>query len=593
MLSHYWKISPKTSLNTNIAYQVGSIGNSRFDFQGQDNPDPTYYRNMPSYYTTQFDDNGNYIGNSAINLLEASQAKFLTNRQLNWNELYDINRNSTAGNSYYVLYEDRTDDKLISANSVLSSQLADNILVNASLNLKKLDSHNFQNLLDLMGGKYFNDFDNFGSNSSQQQSDLNNPNRTVVEGDKYGYHYKLAATTFDAFTQFKFTYKKVDFYLAQSYSRSEYQREGLYKNGYYPTNSFGKSKKVEFDNFGFKGGLTYKISGRQFIDFNGYYATKAPNMRNTFPNARINNNVFPNLKSETISSIDASYIIKTPSLKARITGFYSYISGSTETSFFFADAIDDGDASNGESSFVAETINGLNKKNVGIEVGLEYQVTKTLKATFAGNYGEYTYDSNPTVQLNIDSQASATNTFPVRDYGVATLKNYKQPGMPQTAASVGLEYRDPKFWWVGANVNYLGNSYIDVAPILRTESFLVDQAFGNSSTPFYEATQERVDQLLKQEKFDPFTLINITGGKSWKIGNQTFGFFATINNIFDVTYKTGGFEQARNSSFRQLNQDSGHIDPSTNQYVSHTPSFGPKYFYGFGRTYFLNLYINF
>jgi hypothetical protein len=102
-----------------------------------------------------------------------------------------------------------------------------------------------------------------------------------------------------------------------------------------------------------------------------------------------------------------------------------------------------------------------------------------------------------------------------------------------------------------------------------------------------------VDQLLKQEKFDPFTLINITGGKSWKIGNQTFGFFATINNIFDVTYKTGGFEQARNSSFRQLNQDSGHIDPSTNQYVSHTPSFGPKYFYGFGRTYFLNLYINF
>jgi hypothetical protein len=475
----------------------------------------------------------------------------------------------------------------------LSSQLADNILVNSSLNIKKLDSHNFQNLLDLMGGKYFNDFDNFGSNSSQQQSDLNNPNRTVVEGDKYGYHYKLAATTFDAFTQFKFTYKKVDFYLAQSYSRSEYQREGLYKNGYYPTNSFGKSKKVEFDNFGFKGGLTYKISGRQFIDFNGYYATKAPNMRNTFPNARINNNVFPNLKSETISSIDASYIIKTPSLKARITGFYSYISGSTETSFFFADAIDDGDASNGESSFVAETINGLNKKNVGIEVGLEYQVTKTLKATFAGNYGEYTYDSNPTVQLNIDSQASATNTFPVRDYGVATLKNYKQPGMPQTAASVGLEYRDPKFWWVGANVNYLGNSYIDVAPILRTESFLVDQAFGNSSTPFYEATQERVDQLLKQEKFDPFTLINITGGKSWKIGNQTFGFFATINNIFDVTYKTGGFEQARNSSFRQLNQDSGHIDPSTNQYVSHTPSFGPKYFYGFGRTYFLNLYINF
>lgn len=136
MLSHYWKISPKTNLNTNIAYQTGSIGNSRIDYQGQDNPDPTYYRSMPSYYTTLFDDNGVYIGNSPTNIAESKQAKFLTNRQLNWNELYDINRNSTAGNSYYVLYEDRTDDNLFNANSILSSQLADNILVNASVNFK-------------------------------------------------------------------------------------------------------------------------------------------------------------------------------------------------------------------------------------------------------------------------------------------------------------------------------------------------------------------------------------------------------------------------------------------------------------------------
>lgn len=592
MLSHYWKISEKTTLNTNVAYQIGYIGNSRLDYQGQDNPDPTYYRNMPSYYTTQFDDNGVYIGNSPLNQLEASQAKFLTNRQLNWNELYDINRMSTAGNSYYILYEDRTDDKQLSANSIIFSDLSDNVKLNAGASFKKLSSHNFQNLLDLLGGNYFLDIDTFGA-GSQQQTDLNNPNRTVVEGDKFGYNYKLYATTFDAFTQFKFTYKKVDFYLAQNYSRSEYQRDGLYKNGYYPTNSFGKSKKVDFDNFGFKGGLTYKISGKQFLDFNGYYATKAPNMRNTFPNARINNNVFPELKSETISSADASYIIKTPKIKARITGHYSYIKGSTETSFFFADAIDDGDADNGESSFVAETINGLNKKNIGVEFGFEYQITKTIKATLAGSYGEYTYDSNPTVQLNIDSQASETNTFPIKDYGTAQLKNYKQPGMPQTAASFGLEYRDPHFWWVGANANYLGSSYIDVAPILRTDSFLVDQTFGNSSTPFYEATQERADELLKQEKFDPFTLINVTGGKSWKIGNQTIGFFASVNNLFDITYKTGGFEQARNSSFRQLNQDAGHIDSSTNQYVAHTQSFGPKYFYGFGRTYFVNLYINF
>jgi hypothetical protein len=78
-------------------------------------------------------------------------------------------------------------------------------------------------------------------------------------------------------------------------------------------------------------------------------------------------------------------------------------------------------------------------------------------------------------------------------------------------------------------------------------------------------------------------LLNLNGGKSWKIGNKIIGFFASINNLADVTYKTGGFEQARNANFRQLNQDVS----------SGTPAFAPKYFYGYGRTYFVNLYLNF
>ena len=62
----------------------------------------------------------------------------------------------------------------------------------------------------------------------------------------------------------------------------------------------------------------------------------------------------------------------------------------------------------------------------------------------------------------------------------------------------------------------------------------------------------------------------------------TIGIFATINNLLDVRYKTGGFEQARNANFRELNQD----------LASGTPAFAPRYFYGFGRTYFFNFYIN-
>ncbi len=589
MLTHFWKITDDTNLNTSVAFQTGRISNSRLDYTGVDSPDPSYYKYMPSYYTSKYNNMNIYEGNSPENQYQASIARFLNNRQINWDEIYFNNSNPNKlepGMSNVVLYEDRTDDDMYTASSILNSKLADNIILNAGASFKRLDSHNYQSLTDLLGGSYYMDEDTFGQSYNQQQSDLNNPGRIVGVGDTYGYNYNLTASVIDAFTQFKFTYDKVDFYLAQNFSRSEYQREGLYKNGYYPKNSFGKSKSIVFENFGFKGGLTYKITGQHILSFNGIYMTKAPTLKNTFTNARINNNIISRLDSELVSSADASYILKMPKFKARATAYFSRIQNASETSFFFSDGIggedDPNTAFNETNSFVAETVTGLNKRNIGAELGLEYQITSTIKLIASAAYGEYIYDNNPNVSINIDALATSENVYPLKNYGEATLKGYRQPGMPQKAASLGIEYRDPKFWWIGANVNYLGSNYIDVAPIARTANFFKnpEDPFG---LPFSEITPERARELLKQEKFDDFTLFNFVGGKSWRISGKTIGFFASVNNVFDVTYKTGGFEQARNGNYRQLNQDVS----------SGTPAFGSKYFYGYGRTYFLNLYVNF
>jgi hypothetical protein len=571
MLSHYWKISDKTTLNTNVAYQTGSIGNSRLDFQTANNPDPTYYKNLPSYFSN--------LGDTAGAV--AAQGYFTNNSQINWNNMYYANLNSsvTPGKSLYALYEDRTDDKQITANSILFSDLSDNVKLNAGASFKKLKSHNFQNMLDLLGGQYFEDIDPFFS-GDMGQSNLNNPNRQIKVGDEYGYNYNLNAIVADAFTQFKFTYKKVDFYLAQSFSRTQYQREGLYRNGIYANTSFGKGSKQIFENFGFKGGLTYKITGQHLLDFNGVYMTKAPNMRNTFANARINNNITPELNSETIASADASYVVRTPKFKARVTGFASRVQNATEISFFYAEGIGEDVDGNDQDSFISELLTGIEKRNFGAEIGLEYQFTSTIKGTVAASYGQYLYGNNPNLKINDDAQATLTNTQPVVDFGKAYLKNYRLPGMPQTAASLGLEYRDPNFWWVGANINYLADSYLDISNITRTDNFSIDGATGDN---YSGANEETVRKALKQEKFANFNLLNLTGGKSWRIDTTTIGFFASINNALDTTYKTGGFEQSRKATFPDLQADN----------ANGTPAFGPKYFYGFGRTYFINLYVNF
>ncbi|MFM2265624.1 MAG: hypothetical protein RLZ77_1044 [Bacteroidota bacterium] len=588
MLSHFWKISDKTNLHTNLSYQTGFIGNSRLDFQLANNPDPTYYKNLPSYYLndpsysvpTYGPDNVTIIGYTNPTAAAAA-ANFIGDGQLNWRNLYYTNQIINGGQrSAYVLYEDRVQDNQWSGSSYLNSSIANNIVLNAGVSFRKLKSNNFQKLIDLLGGSYFNDIDPFFIGNAGQ-SDLNNPDRQVREGDAYGYNYTLNALTFDGFTQFKFTYKKVDFYLGQTFSRTEYQREGNYKNGIYANTSFGKSATTTFENFGFKGGLTYKLSGKQFFDFNTVFMTKAPNLRNTFSNARLNNNITPNLNSESIMGADLSYIIKAPKFKARVTGFFNRISNATQISFFYGEGIFDAgeDGDTDTDSFISEIVTGINKKHIGAELGFEYQITSTIKATGSASYGQYTYDNNPNLKVNDDALATSANPNPVFDFGKAYLKNYRLPGMPQQAYSVGLEYRDPKFWWIGANVNYLDDNYLSISNILRTENFVTDA----NGLGFEGATEESVRQLLKQEKFDPTTLVNLVGGKSWKVGDQTFGFFASLNNVFDFRYKTGGFEQSRKATFPDFQADN----------ANGTPSFGPKYFYGYGRTYFLNLYINF
>ena len=270
--------------------------------------------------------------------------------------------------------------------------------------------------------------------------------------------------------------------------------------------------------------------------------------------------------------------------KQELQGYYSKIMNSSKVSFFYGEGLFDEDVVGlgNEDSFINEIVTGINKKNIGGEFGMEYQITSTIKVTGAASYAEYKYDNNPNLKINDDAQASLTNTSPITDFGPSYLKGYHVSGMPQQAYSIGFGIqRSLNSGGLGANANYLADTYIDISNVTRTTNFVI--ADPTTGIGFDGATEDAVRNALRQEKFDPVTLVNLVGGKSWKVGNDTFGFFASVNNVFDVTYKTGGFEQSRKATFPDYVADN----------ANGTPSFGHKYFYGFGRTYFVNVYINF
>ena len=569
ILNHDWIINDSSSLETSFGFQFGEMGNSRLDYAGGSNPSPAYYQDLPSYYLA--DSNGPDYEGAYI-----AQENFVGDGQINWNRIYDANNtNSLANlNAAYVLYEDRVDDKQLTINSTYTNEISENIKISTSINHVNLVSENFAEISDMLGGSSYTNIDSFDN----LDYNLLSPNSIVSLGDKFKYHYKMNVQETSLFSMIDFSYNKLDFYLAGNLTNTIYQRDGVFENEANIGNSSGKGNEVSFDGFGFKTGLTYKFSGKHIIDFNSAYLQKAPSIRNTFTNSRVNHNIVGSdanglinntpITEEKIMSFDANYIFRTPVFTGRITGFYSEVKDANEISFYYADGLV-GFAE--DSEFVQEILQGIDKKYFGLEFGVEAQIIPSVKIKAASSIGQYTYDNNPYLYLGADSYTVAV--------GQSNLKNYKVAGGPQRAYSIGFEYRDPNYWFVGVTSNFFTNTYIDISPLTRTQNFYLAQ----DGLPFNDYNLNIAQDLLRQEKFDDYMVMNMIGGKSWRIDNYYVGFFASINNILNQKYRTGGFEQGRNANYQELLQD------------VNKPKrvFGPKYWYGRGTNYFLNLYFRF
>ncbi len=580
-LNHFWDINASSSLQTGLTYQFGKTGNSRLDYGGgrivydtEDqpyligggkNPYPDYYQNLPSYFLRN-PENPDYSG-----AYLAEQA-FLQNGQVNWENLYAANQTITltGGNSIYALYEDRNDDRQFTFNSIFHKKINPSFDINAAVRYQNLQSENFGNLLDLLGGKGFLDVDIYEDDLEKAQNDLQDPNRTIKENERFKYNYKLSASNLYGFIQTQYHTKRTDAFVALNSEYSNYQRNGLFENGAYPGNaSLGKSEKVSFFNFGIKTGVSYKLSGWHLFSMHTAYLTKAPVIQNTFSNIRENNELVENLNSEKHFEADLNYWFRHPKINAKLSTYFISLKDQTHIGFYFADGLTGLDFAE-TTAFVQEILTRIDKQNFGLELGIEIPVLMQWKIKGVAAIGQSVYTSNPDLYLTSDSFQGHL------DYGKSFLKNYFTANGPQQAYSMGFEYNSSNYWWFSATANYFKNAYINIAPITRTANFYKN----SDGMPISNYDEEIAKEMLRQEKFKAYTLINLVGGKSWKVNKYYIGFFASIGNLLNTDYKTGGFEQSRNANYNTLLEDKNR----------EKPLFGPKYWMGYGTTYYTSVY---
>lgn len=565
VLFNYFHKSNKFNLNAGLVYQTGTNARSRLGYFNAPNPDPTYYRYLPSLYINS-PIGANFIG------AEIARNSFLREPQLNWERIYDANDNTSLnGKAAYVLYDDTVSDTQFTSNINGNLKLTDKIKLDFGIANTSLKSKNYAKIGDLLGASFHEDIDTFSDTRNNILEDVNKG-----EGDVFGYNYEFIINRFNTYAQLRGDFGKLKTFVSGNYTHNSYDRNGFYENERFLDNSFGKSNTISFSNFSVKGGITYKITGRHWLSLNSAYINSAPLLQNVFINPRESNEIVPNLQQERTSTVDLNYFIRMPKLTGRIGGFYTRFQDKTDINFFFVD-------SGVGSDFVQEVLTDLDKLHLGTELGLEYQLSASVKLSAVASIGKYLYASDPLVTINFDTASADEELIDVsgsKNLGFAAIKDYKLAQGPQQAFALGLEYRDPKYWWVGLTTNYLANNYANISTITRTASFYINPETGQN---FPGATDENVRDLLEQKPLDNFYLLNLVGGKSWLKKGKYIGVFASINNLFDEVFRTGGYEQSRNGNFGQLRQDN----------LSGSPSFAPKYWYGYGRTYFLNVAISF
>lgn len=572
-LAFYNKVGKTSNWNNTFSYQVGSDARSRLDWFHAADPNPTYYRKLPSWLIE--------TGASATEV-DALRNQWMNDdnvSQIDWNAIYSANYlNSTAENgrgAVYTLVEDVNKDKTFNYVSHFDTKLSDNWKLNLNFTYQKLKSDNFRRVKDLLGAQYAYNLDAFGNDNAY---DLDNPNTKAGVGDRVQYSYDLLRDSFSFNASTEVDLAKWNFMASVFASYSESQRDGKFRNHFYADNSKGKSDVYNAVDSGVKGRVTYKIDGKNFIVYNGAYFSLAPTLNDIFINPRVNDFFTPGIQNQIINGNDLSYVLRGQTLKLRISGYWTDIYNATEVSRYYAEGLQLGTSQQAQDAFVAEVLSGAHKRYKGVEVGADLKLTTTLNVIGVASVGEYTFENNPNVYLSVDSDLYARG---FENLGRANIKGYKVAGTPQKAYSLGLRYNSPDFWWLGTSGNYLADQYLDFSPITRTANFYTDPITGDDYPTVDPDVKAR---LLAQQKFDNQFMWNANAGKSFIFGKYRVGVSVSVNNILNNrNYVTGGFEQGRKSSYPEAVLES----------EREIPLFGPKLWYDRGRTYFANVYLRF
>lgn len=580
ILNHRWQLRKNTYWQLNIGHSWGEQAGSRLRYNGHQrlgnflqgggyNPDPVYYQQLPSYALR----NQNDPDYARAFLMEH---QLLKAGQIQWESLYKANK-ARPNLGVYALYDEVQKVQHWSVTLQTKYPITSRLTSQWEGYFSRERSHFFARPKDLLGASQLWDIDPYAASVEASPNNLLDPETPVKVGDPFMYNYALFSQAFGATTTFEYQGAGWTTFAGLQFHQQQYLREGYFKNGSFPKASYGPGKTQTFTTWSLKSGVNYALTGRHRLFLFAALKNRPPAFRHVYLNPRAQQDPVPNSQAEQGIHANIGYQWQAPSLDLKVNFYGLQRKNIQEVAFYFADGVG-GD----HALFVQEVLTNMTHQHFGAEVSFVYQPIPELKLIGVAALGQFRYANNPHLILSTAPTLAAQDAGfkeGIKDFGKAYLNRYSLAGGPQRAFSLSVNYNDPNYWRLSVYGNYFSNAYLDPNPLTRTKNMYTDI----DGLPFANYDPLIANDLLKQEQFPGYFLMNLTAGKSWLAGGHYFGFFISLQNLLNAHFKTGGYEQGRNANYQSLLEDS----------QRNRPLFGPKYWWGRGTTYFATFYFSF
>ncbi len=545
------KLSSNTQINTTVSYTGGESAYASLSWFDAETPYPDYYRYMPSYY-----------GDTPVGdfLRDKWRAKDPSVIQIDWSRICEANRYNgqtpveSGGARYFI--EDRV-ERSNDLQGVLSfrTRIDDRSDAVYGLRLRNDRVRYFKRIRDLLGGAPFINADQYLADTTRYGgkwlNDMRNPRRLVGEGDKFGYDYYLRMQKYELYALYNYTNRHFRLNAAAELGGATVMRKGNYEKQLHPGNeSYGNSKKIEFDTYTAKLSMGYSFSPKHILRATGLAAQIAPDAASMFVSPQSANMIIDDPKTLSVMSGEAEYIMTLNGFMCKVAGFSTATSHESAVYAYYDDI---------ESVYSDMVVTGISKIFYGLELGASYDFSSRLALSLAASIGKYEYTSDPSVKIYNDAMLT-----PYVEDSRTYLTGYRVGNTPELATSAELRYNVYGFT-TSLTFNYMGRRYVAANPLRRME-----RAYMLTDSP------ESFREFVAQEKLPDAMTVDFFIMKTFDIKDNALTVFLAVDNLLnrkDIIYS--GYEQMRIMRLGSgLNQ--------------HYVPFDSKYLYSYPRSVYLS-----